>query len=213
MRVDVKFDTRALKVRTAREAKRLAFNTAQAINETLKEIQVEERINLERKFTLRKTTFIHRLVKILRFASARKGVAFGEIGIDPKKKRVLLGLFEKGGTRPAFKGKRVAVPITGGPARPTFRESIRPAFRFTALRLRRPRKRRGAGASRRLGQQQTFQIPRVGVFQRIGEKVRPVYLFIRGPQLDKGLNFIRIARRVINREWPKQFARAYRKPA
>lgn len=223
MRIDVKFDTSALKVKTDREIKRLAYNTAQALNETAKAVQLEERANLDRKFTIRKPTFMYRLVKIFKFASARQGRPFVEIGVDPTKTRVLLGFFEKGGVKPPAKGKSVAVPLTGGPARPSFPQSVAAAFRFTALRLH-PRGGRRvkrfhpsalaaapARAPQFIGAQRTFQIPKVGIFQRIAEGIRAVYLYVRRPKLNARLDFFKIAKQTIAKEWPEQFRRAYRK--
>jgi len=213
----MKFDTSALKVKTEREIKRLAYNTALALNETAKAVQLEERANLDRKFTVRKATFMYRLIKIFKFASARQNRPFAEIGIDPTKQRVLLQRFEKGGERPPFKGERVAVPVTGGPARPTFPQSVAAAFRFTALRLKpRIRSRRFhprvlAAAPQLAGAQQTFSIRGRGIFQRVGDAIRAVYLFVRRPKIDRRLDFIGIAKRAIAREWPGQFRKAYRK--
>jgi hypothetical protein len=221
MRIDVKFDTSALKVKTDREIKRLAYNTAQALNETAKAVQLEERANLDRKFTIRKPTFMYRLIKIFKFASAKVGRPFVEIGIDPTKTRVLLGFFEKGGEKQPVKGKSVAVPLTGGPARASFPQSVAAAFRFTALRLH-PRGGRRvrrfhpsalapAPAPQFIGAQRTFQIPKVGIFQRIAEGIRAVYLYVRRPKLNARLEFFKIAKQTIAKQWPEQFRRAYRK--
>jgi len=212
MRIDVKFDQSKLKARTLREAKRLAFNTAQALNETIKEIQIAERINLERKFTLRRSTFMHRLIKIFHFASARKGRAFAEIGID-NKKRVLLSQFEKGGVKKPVKGATVAVPITGEAARPRFAESVVERFAFRRLRLRKRKTKGGARFAGRLG---TYIVPGVGVFHRVTQGVKQkaqiLYAFVSKPRLDPILEFRKIAERTFRREWPEQVKRAFRKP-
>ena len=207
MRIDVKFDTRELKARTLREAKRLAFNTAQALNETVKEIQVAERINLERKFTLRRPTFMHRLIKIFHFASARKGKPFAEVGID-EKKRVLLSQFEKGGIKKAVKGGAVAVPITGEAARPRFAEPVRGRFAFRRLRFR---KRKTKSGLQFVGKEGTFILPGVGVFRRVERTVSLLYGFVRRPRLDPILEFRKIAERTFRKEWPIQFKRAFRR--
>lgn len=218
MRIDLKVDTRGLKLRTEREMKRLAYNTAQAINDTTKEVQLDERANLDRKFTLRKPEFMYRLIKIFKWASPRQGRAYAEIGVDRSKKRTLLSIFERGGDRPPAVGKRVAVPVTGGPARPDFAQSVVEAFKFAKLRLR-PRGRGTkafhpsalSSTPQLVGQQGTFQIPGRGIFQRVDEKVRAVYLYVRRPKLDPTLDFIRVARRTINTEFQRQFARAYQR--
>jgi hypothetical protein len=221
MRINVQFDTSALKVKTDREIKRLGYNTALALNETAKAVQLEERANLDRKFTIRKPAFMYRLIKIFTFASARQGRPYAEIGIDPTKSRVLLGLFEKGGEKAPAVGKNVAVPLTGGPARPSFPQSVAAAFRFTALRLHPRGKRRplrfhpsalaSAIAPQYIGAQRSFQIPKVGIFQRIASGIRAVYLYVRRPRVDARLDFYEVAKRAVTKEWPEQFRKAYRK--
>lgn len=212
MRINVKIDTRALKARTQREAKRLAFSTAQALNETAKEIQTAERVNLDRKFTVRKAGFLYRLIKITAFASPRKGRPFAEVAIDPTKKRVLLGLFEKGGEKEPAKGKSVAVPLTGSPARPSFKQPVQEEFTFRKLRFRRHRTKTGQVQWK--GEQRTFIIPGLGVLQRVGGKAkssvaRLIYAFQRRPHLKALLDFTEIAVSTFNREWQKQFRKVY----
>ncbi len=211
MRINVKFDSKVLKSRTLRQAKRLAFNTAQALNETVKEIQVAERINLEKKFTLRRSTFMHRLIKIFHFASAKQGRAFAEIGID-KKKRVLLSQFERGGVKEPAKGATVAVPITGQAARPRFAEPVPQQFQFRQLRLR---KAKGKGGPRFRGKLGTFIIPGVGVFQRVAQgakqKISIIYAFVRRPKLDPVLRFGLVAAKTFAKVWPREFNKAFRR--
>ncbi len=214
MQIKVQIDTKALKTRTQREAKRLAFSTAQALNETAKEIQTAERVNLDRKFTVRKAGFLYRLIKITAFASPRRGRAFAEVAIDPTKKRVLLGLFEKGGEKEPAKGKSVAVPLTGGPARPSFGQPVQEEFTFRKLRFRRHRTKTGKVQWK--GEHRTFIIPSLGVLQRVGGKAKSsaaklIYAFQRRPHLKALLDFTEIAVRTFNREWEEQFRRAYRR--
>lgn len=212
MQINLKFDQSKLKARTLREAKRLAFNTAQALNETIKEIQTAERINLERKFTLRRSTFMHRLIKVFAFASAKKGRAFAEIGID-NKKRVLLSQFEKGGVKEPVKGERVAVPLTGQAARPQFSEPVVEQFTFRRLRLR---KRKAKGGPRFAGRLGTYIVPGVGVFHRVAknmkQKAELIYAFVSRPRLDPILEFDKVAKRTFNKVWPGEVKKAFRKP-
>jgi hypothetical protein len=212
MKINVKIDTKALKARTEREAKRLAFSTAQALNETAKEIQTAERVNLDRKFTVRKAGFLYRLIKITAFASPRRGRPFAEVAIDPTKKRVLLGIFEKGGEKEPAKGKSVAVPLTGSPARPTFKQPVREEFTFRKLRFRRHRTKTGKVQWK--GEQRTFIIPGLGVLQRVGGKAKSsvaklIYAFERRPRLKALLDFTEVAVRTFSREFEQQFRRAY----
>src|SRR3972149_4045742 len=208
MRIQARFDSSALKTRTARETKRLAFNTAQALNTTAKETQLEERANLDRKFTIRRSAFMYRLIKIFQFANARQGRPFVLLGVDRSKKRVLLPFFQPGAERPAAVGRSVAVPLTGGPARPRFRDPVAKRFRFTALHLRKRKSIAGASSQFR-GKEGTFVMRGIGVFQRIGEQVRAVYLFVRRPQLDKRLDFFGVARRVFNKAFERNLRAAY----
>ena len=233
MRIGLRVDTSGLKARTAREIKRLAYNTALALNETAKAVQLAERANLDRKFTLRKTGFIYRLIKIFKFASARQGRPWVEIGIDPTKKRVLLGMFEKGGEKQPFKGKSVAVPVTGGPARPTFTQSVSAQYWFSRLRLR--GHTTSTGKVQFKGAQRSFMLSPAGgklkfagIFQRGGPlktarrakarfkgllsqtAVKLGYLFVPRPKLDARLDFGLIGGKTAAKEWPIQFSKAYR---
>lgn len=212
MQIKVQIDTRALKARTQRQAKRLAFSTAQALNETAKEIQAAERINLDRKFTVRKAGFLYRLIKITAFASPRKGRPFAEVAIDPTKKRVLLGIFEKGGEKKPAKGKSVAVPLTGGPARPSFGQPVQEEFTFRKLRFRRHRTKTGKVQWK--GEHHTFIIPGLGVLQRVGGKAKNsaaklIYAFQRRPRLKALLNFTEIAVHTFSHKFAHEFRKAY----
>jgi hypothetical protein len=214
MKINVKIDTSALKARTHREAKRLAFSTAQALNETAKEIQTAERVNLDQKFTVRKAGFLYRLIKITAFASPRNGRPFAEVAIDPSKKRVLLSLFEKGGEKEPTKGKSVAVPLTGGPARPSFKQPVQDEFTFRKLRFRRHRNKTGKVQWK--GEKRTFIIPGLGVLQRVGGKAKSsaaklIYAFQRRPRLKALLHFTEIAVRAFNREFEQRFRKALRR--
>jgi len=208
MQINVQFDTRALRTFTAKQQRRLAFNTAQALNETAKKIQTAERVNLDRKLEIRQAGFMYRLIKIVAFASARAARPFAEIAIDPTKRRVLLGKLEAGGMKESEKGRTVAVPLTGTPARPSFAQPVPQQLYLSKLRFRRRR-----GAKQLVGQQRTYLVRGVGVFQRdaSGES-RLIYSFENRPRLKAVLEFIPTARRVFAAEWAKQFARAYRKP-
>jgi hypothetical protein len=123
MKIDIQFDSRNLKARTLREKKNLAYSTSQALNETAKDVQQKTRIRMDRIFHLRKAGFMYRMIKIFKFSNARQGVAYAEIGVQ-QRPRLLLGHFEHGGWRKPAKGRNVAVPITGSPARPSERSAI-----------------------------------------------------------------------------------------
>lgn len=170
MKINVNIDTSGLDLKAQRVRKRLAFATAQALNDTVLDMQVAERANLDRKFAVRKHAFFYRLIKIFTFASVGKDRAYAEIGIDNTKARVLLSEFEKGGVKKSEKGKNVAVPITGSPARPTFRRSVAPSLTFDKMKLRLHQTHTGKRQWK--GEKRTFLIPDVGIFQRVGAKGR-----------------------------------------
>jgi hypothetical protein len=90
-------------------ARQLPFATALAINRTLEEIQGAARAGIRERFTLRRPTFVERLVKINNADRARKDRLAGRVGIQGARAD-LLTKFEAGGTkRPA--GRSIAVPI------------------------------------------------------------------------------------------------------
>jgi hypothetical protein len=208
MKIDIKIDTKELEAKTLRESKRLAYSAVQGLNKTATDIQTAQRVNLDRKFTLRKAGFIYRLIKVA-FASVGKDVPFAEVYVDPTKQRVLLGLFEDGGTRDAAKGQNVAVPITGEAARPSFGSLVVDAFTFTKLRFK-PRDGKHGGQTVYEGKQGTFLIPGVGVFQRIGQKATElIYAFKKPMKLDKRLEFTKTAEQVFKDKFEKNFNDAY----
>jgi hypothetical protein len=166
MRFDVQIDPSALKARTLREAKNLAYSTSQALNAVAKDVQTAERVHLDQTYHLRKAGFMYRLIKIFGFSNARQGTPFVEIGID-QKTRVLLGVFEQGGERRPFKGKNVAVPITGSEARPSEMSTIPGEFTFQKMKFR--KHVTATGKEQWKGENGTFLIPNVGVFQRTAQ--------------------------------------------
>lgn len=166
MRFDIQIDASALKARTLREQKNLAYSTSQALNAVAKDAQAAERAHLDRTFHLRRAGFMYRLIKIFQFSNARQGIPFVEIGVDGKS-RVLLGIFERGGAREPFKGRNVAVPITGGEARPSEMSTIPGEFTFQKMKFR--KHVTANGQTQWKGESGTFLIPNVGVFQRTGQ--------------------------------------------
>jgi hypothetical protein len=135
-----------------------------------------------------------------------------EVALDPTKKRVLLGIFEKGGEKDPTKGKPVAVPLTGGPARPSFKQPAQEEFTFRKLRFRRHRTKTGKVQWK--GEQRTFIIPALGVLQRVGGKAKSsaaklIYAFERRPRLKALLDFTEVAVRTFNLKFEKQSRQAF----
>jgi len=206
VRIDVKIDTSNLKTRTLREQKRVAYSMSQALNDTALQIQTAQRVNLDKKFTVRKAGFMYRLIKI-KFASVPKDLPVAEVYVDNTKQRVLLGLFEDGGEREPAVGQNVAVPITGEAARPSFGQLVQDVFTFQKLKFKR---KRGGSGNVLQGQQNTFLVPGVGVFMRTAKKVTElIYTFRRPMKMAKKLGFVDIARQVFAEKFQGNFTNRY----
>jgi hypothetical protein len=152
MQIDARIDSTELLLRLHKGERRLAYAVINAINKTALRIQADTRTRVEQEFTIRKPAFFFGTparpggvaAKIRPFASVRQGRAYAEVAIaQPPEgrglvsRRLLLPFFEKGGLRPRFtpQAKHVAVPITGGPARPTRESSIAREYTFAGLRF------------------------------------------------------------------------------
>lgn len=233
MKIDAAMDITALKSRMPREAKKLATAVARALNRTTLDIQTAERVQIDQNFTVRKAGFIYRLIKITAFASANQGRPYAEIGIDASKARVLLPLFtEDGAEKDPEIGKNVAIPLTGEAARPSFGSLVPQQLTFQALNFKRVslseqgrqltalRKRGLAQVARKLpsnayiweGQQRTFIIPDVGVFQRVGPgkaDVKMIYAFKPKVMLPKKFDFVGVATRVFGEKFAGYLAEEF----
>jgi hypothetical protein len=155
VKVDVNTDV-ALNV--ARNVLRqIPFATNNAITRTAKEAVEAGREEVATHFTLRKN-FVKSRVRILTYS--RVGNLTATIGIDPyvQGSPLLLGFFEEGegGVKEPMHGSGIAIPATGGPARPVFEDPVLTAFRYKNLRI-----------TELKGRKKTFVIPGVGVFERV----------------------------------------------
>jgi hypothetical protein len=218
----IKFDIdiRGLEARSLLESKRLAYSTATAINRTMLEIQREERAELDRRFTIRKNDFTYRLIKIFAFAKVLKGIGpqqvYGEIGIDHKQ-RTLLDQFVEGGFKEPVVGHSVGVPVTGSAARPSFSDPVTAALQLSKINLH-PRVLKD-GTTQLISEQDggLFTLPDVrhgtkprGLFQKTGDVIRAMYLFIQRPALKKRYDFLGITARVYDAVFDREFDRAYK---
>jgi hypothetical protein len=177
--------------------RRMAYALVNALNNTAKNIQKTEREQVRSKLTVRKRDFILRQIAIIDFASAPRRLYQARIRIG-QKDRLLLSDLEAGGIRKPFgPGRRVAVPLTGGAARPSFAQPVSATLRVTALRLikvragqplktRKGRSKReqasvafrthetGTGKTQIKGTHRTFVLehtakaPEGGIYQRVG---------------------------------------------
>lgn len=221
MNFGFEIDTSELEKRFGLTEKNIAFAAVNATNETAKQIQKQAQANVRSKFTIRKSDFMMRQAAIIKpFASVTQGRAYAEIAVG-QKPRLLLADFERGASRPPFIGKNVAMPIPGSPARPSFSDPV--AMPFTSLGLhpvlsadqatqrkalkggtaaetRRMRKEftHAAGHGRPwIGNQRTYMIPGLGVFQRTGPKKTDtvmIYKFVPTQRLIPRLGFLAMAK-------------------
>lgn len=215
MKINVNIDSAVLLRRLRHGEQRMAFAVVNAINNTAKKVQEAERARVLSDFTVRKSEFITRQAAVIQFASVGRAIPYADIYVG-QKKNLLLAQFEVGGPRkPQTPGaKRVAVPVIGGPARPTFAHSVpsellisklhftltRPIGAPPAAGRRGKRSRKTIGETIRFGRDHTFLVPSVGVFQRIGRnKSVLVYAFVDHEQLPKKLKFVETARAVTDR--------------
>lgn len=116
--------------------RRMAYAVVNTLNGAAKEVQAATRAEVRRRLTLRKPEFVLRQAAIIDpFASVPGQRYHARVRIG-QKERLLLTTLETGGTRPSFGGgKRVAVPRTGGAARPAFTGPVPTEMRVTRLRL------------------------------------------------------------------------------
>lgn len=170
MKIDLRIDAAPLVLRLEKGERRLAYAVVNAINNTAKRVQEAERLHVQSSFQIRRPKFFFGLparpggaaARIRPFANVRQGRAYAEVAVSPPpgrglvSGRLLLSIFERGGERtPSSPGaKHVAVPITGGPARPTFASQIPKEYTWAGMRLAAYRggkrvKRAGQRAGRR----------------------------------------------------------------
>lgn len=189
-----------------------------ALSKTTMQVQHAERIELNREFTVRKAAFMRNRIKIFKFPKATEGGDMvAVIGIDDKVRGtpLLLSQFEAGGKKRPVQGSRVAIPITGGKARPSFKRSVPPSMRLQNLGLK-PNK---GGIP--VGNRRTFILPtkrgEYAVFQRGGamgtgkdKGMSPLYIFRNTVPLKKRMHFVRIAKSLAEEQLPKLFNRYLR---
>lgn len=225
MRVDVKVDPALLILRLQNGSRRFAYAVVNAINKTARRVQEAEAEHVRGAFTIRRPAFFFgtparpggAAARIRPFASVGQSRPFAEIAVAGPKttgavaRETLLARFEEGGTRPIFTpgAKRVAVPLTGGPARPTITQSVPRAYGVGALRLH----REGPEGVIR-GRQRSFVVRRHdgggAILQRTGPgdgEVQTLYVFARPARLDRRLRFEETARRVSDAWFAKEVER------
>jgi len=209
MRIDVRVDTTRLFNRMRHGERRLAYSTINALNNTAKRIQVAIREKVQGNFTLRQKQFVLReAAKIDRtsFANVRRGQAWVEIAVG-QRPRLFLSTFETGGERLPFVGHNVAMPVIGGPARPTLKRRVPKAWTFEALQFHATTTRSGKRTIVS-ARQKAYIIPGVGVFESTGRgESRMVYAFVPHITLDQRLQFVKTAEGVANEFFSEEMER------
>lgn len=149
--------------------KKIPYATNNALTRTAKEVVDAERQALGREFQIRKPFVLSR-VKITKYSRAND--LWTRVAIDSNVQggKLLLAEFEEGGEKLPEAGSELAVPLTGGPARPTFGQTLRPSLAYKALHMQRRTTKRGLTQYK--GDKRTFVIAGVGIFQRVANKSR-----------------------------------------
>lgn len=211
--------------------KKIPYATNNALTRTAKELVDVERGQLKTEFQIRKSFLLNR-VRITKYS--RAGDLWTRVAIDRNVQggKLLLTMFEAGGEKLPELGSELAVPITGGAARPSFAQTVRPSLLYNALHMRKTTT--STGKTQYKGDRRTFVIPGLGIFQRIGSKTRGarskktfttaggdtlraktttwmIYSFKHGVPLRSRMHFVQLAREFVGKRfgqiWREEFAR------
>jgi hypothetical protein len=199
----------AVKV-TAEVIRKLPFAVNNALTRTAKEMVIAGQNELAIDFTLRKKFILNRL-KILQYSRTSDLTAI--VGIDTKVQGtpLILGYFEDGGTKEPDNGPGLAVPITGSPVRPTFSDSVVRALQYTKLQLQ-----LAATGNKIEGLKNTYVVPGVGVFQRVGPGNGPdatvlIYKFESSVPLKKRMSLTEVMTEIVNSRFDLIFNEEFEK--
>lgn len=207
MSVNVTIDATTLLKLSATVLRQLPYALNQAVNRTAKLAVEAGRLEVETHFTVRKNWIVNR-VKVLEYS--RVGTLTAIVGIDPRVQGspLLLGFFEEGegGIKDPMHGAELAIPMTGGPARPAFPDPVLSAFRYTNLRF-----------DERKGRKRTFIIPGVGVFERVkpqqsrhDDSIALVYLFRPSAPLRTRMELRRVMEEMVRLRFGPIFSEEFR---
>lgn len=207
--IQVKTDLAKTKRYLSATSKKIPQAGKAALSKTVMQIKQAEQKDIDQKFTIRRGSFLRNRVKILQWPKVDNLIA--KIGIDDKVKgsKLLLSQFEDSNTeKKPMQGKRVAVPITGGGARPTFASKVPTSLRFDKLKLTKV----AGGKGRMVGKNGVFMAHthngRFVVFQRTGlDTVKPLYVLKNNVKLKRKLRFHDIASDLAHEQIPKLYNR------
>lgn len=155
MKINARVDVDEVVTLTAAVLRQLPYATNKAITRVAKLAVDAGQHEMAADLQIRKRFILQRL-KILQYSTVNNLTAV--VGIDPRVQGspLILGFLETGGEKIATKGPELAIPLTGEAPRPTFPQSIRPAYLYPNLQFQ-----------NRRGRQRTFIVPGVGIFQRV----------------------------------------------
>lgn len=197
-------------------ATQIQFALSLGLNRTTEAIQLAEQSNLQRAFILRRPQFLLRAVaKIDRGGFSTKDKLFTRIHTDVD----FLPRFEEGDYKSPRTGRSLAIPTTvlvGPGRRGIVAKGKRPAafaFRVTTTRKGRLQIR---------GDQRTFIVPGMGIFQRVGRRghaqglkaqmqageIRLLYAFKKRVKLPPSLRWYVTAEGMADKVWKKNLGEA-----
>jgi hypothetical protein len=206
--------------------KKVPYATNNALTRTAKELVEVERNDLKTEFQIRKQFILNR-VQITKYS--RPDSLWTIVAINKKVQggELLLTMFEEGGEKRPELGSELAVPLTGGAARPSFAQTVRPSLLYKALNLQ--KHTTALGKIQYKGDRRTFVIQGVGIFQRGSSKKRSarvksgqssgrdesgatlIYSFKRGVPLRAQMHFVRTARELVQSRfsdvWREEFVK------
>lgn len=191
--------------------KKTPYATNNALTRTAKELVQIERDELKTEFQVRKQFILNR-VQITKYSKPDSLWTEVSINRNVQGGDLLLTMFEEGGEKLAELGSELAVPLTGGAARPSFAQTVRPSLLYKALNIQKHVTE--LGKIQYKGDRRTFVIPGVGIFQRNSGRRRGrskrgdakgkdesgatmIYSFKRAVPLRAQMHFVRTARQFV----------------
>ena len=207
--------------------KKIPYATNNALTRTAQELVQVERDELKTEFQIRKQFILNR-VRITKYSRADSLWTRVEIDTNVQGGKLLLTMFEEGGEKSPELGSALAIPLTGGPARPSFAQSVRPSLLYKSLNM--AKHVTGLGKIQYKGDRRTFVIAGVGIFQRVSSKSRGskgrkgsgakagdassavlIYSFKKGVALHARMHFVKTAREFVAKTfgkiWREEFAK------
>jgi hypothetical protein len=187
---------------TEKVIRKMPFVLNDSITEVAKLVVAAEQDQLRKDFTIRKD-FLTGRFKVLQYSRTSDLTAIVGIDNNVQGSPLLLGFFEEGGEKLPT-GPELAIPLTGGAARPTFAMGVPTALLYKNLQISMQVKGQTAIFP---GLQNTYLVEGVGIFQRTDKKSELIYAFKRSAPLRPRTHMIELAQIVIR----DSFARIFNK--